>query len=166
MDGRFVSPPILWRSSPRGVDLLAFLHPNPNHPVSRWLLGDGQAAAPVVFVEHTAALSLVALAGVALAVWRAGYRPHPAWWWMLAGSAALALGPFVIVAGTNSHVPGPWALLRYVPLVSAVRTPTRFALVAALGAAILLAGALAALGALAASAPGDARRSCWHSSSS
>ena len=24
-DGRFVSPPIFWRSSPRGVDLLAFV---------------------------------------------------------------------------------------------------------------------------------------------
>ena len=28
-DGRFVSPPIFWRSSPRGVDLLAFVTPNP-----------------------------------------------------------------------------------------------------------------------------------------
>ena len=147
LDGRFVSPPILWRSSPRGVDLLAYFHPNPNHPVSRWLIGDGQSAAPVVFVEYTAALSLVALAVITLAAWRARYRPHPAWWWMLIGSATLALGPFVIVAGVNSHVPGPWALLRYVPVISAVRTPTRFAIVAALGAAVLLAGALAAIGA-------------------
>jgi hypothetical protein len=37
-------------------------------------------------------------------------------------------------------------VLRYLPLVSAVRTPTRFAIVAALGIAILLGGALAALG--------------------
>ena len=71
LDGRFVSPPILWRSSPRGVDLLAYYHPNPNHPVSRWLIGDGQSAAPVVFVEYTAALSLVALAVITLAAWRA-----------------------------------------------------------------------------------------------
>ena len=62
------------------------------------------------------------------------------------GFAALSLGPFIHIAGINTHVPGPWALLRYVPLVGAARTPTRFSIVAALGLAILLAGALAALG--------------------
>lgn len=146
-EGSFVTPPVLWRSSPRGVDLLAFVHPNPNHVLSRWLLGDVQATAPTVFVEYTAALSLVALGLIVLAVWIARFRPHPGWWWFTAGFAALALGPFVVVAGMNSYVPGPWALLRYVPVISAVRTPTRFALVASLGIAILLAGALAALGA-------------------
>lgn len=146
-EGSFVSPPILWRSSPRGVDLLAFLHPNPNHVLSRWLLGDGLATAPTTFVEYTAACSLVALGVIVLAVWLAHFRPHPGWWWFTAGFAALALGPFIAVAGLHTYVPGPWALLRYVPVLSAVRTPTRFALVAALGVAILLAGALAALGA-------------------
>ena len=145
-DGRFVNPPILWRSSPRGVDLLAFLHPNPNHPLVRWWLGDGQRDAPVVFVEYTAAVSLVALAVIAAAVVWASFRPRQGWWWLTFGFMSLALGPFVIAAGINTHVPTPWALLRYLPLVSAVRTPTRFAIVAALGIAILLGGALAALG--------------------
>jgi hypothetical protein len=144
--GQFVNPPILWRSSPRGVDLLAYLHPNPNHIVSKWLLGDGQSAAPVSFVEYTAAFSLVALVIVALATFRAGFRPKQGWWWLTFGFLALSLGPFVIVNGVNTTIPGPWALLRYVPLVNAVRTPTRFAIVAALGLATLLAGALAALG--------------------
>lgn len=146
-DGRFVSPEILWRSSPRGVDLLALLHPNPNHALSRWLVGDAHAVSPTAFVEYTAAFSLVALAVIGVAVWRAGFRPKQGWWWLTAGFAALALGPFVMVAGVNTYVPGPWALLRYVPVISAARTPTRFAIVAALGVAILLAGALAALGA-------------------
>ena len=145
-DGRFVNPPILWRSSPRGVDLLALFHPNPNHPLVRWWLGDGQRDAPVVFVEYTAALSLVALAVIAAAVVWASFRPRLGWWWLTFGFMSLALGPFVIAAGVNTHVPTPWALLRYLPLVSAVRTPTRFAIVAALGIAILLGGALAALG--------------------
>jgi hypothetical protein len=145
-DGRFVTPPILWRSSPRGVDLLAFVHPNPNHPLVRWLLGDGQSQAPVVFVEYTAAFSLVALAVIGAGVWRASFRPNASWWWMTFGFASLALGPFVIAAGYNTFVPTPWAVLRYVPLLSTVRTPTRFAIVAALGVAILMAGALAAIG--------------------
>jgi hypothetical protein len=145
-EGRLVNPPILWRSSPRGVDLLAFFHPNPNHPLVRLLLGDGQQSAPVVFVEYTAAFSLVALAVIALAVGWAQFRPRQGWWWLTAGFASLALGPFVIAGGFNTHIPTPWAVLRYVPLVSAVRTPTRFSIMAALGVAILLAGALAALG--------------------
>lgn len=147
LDGQFVSPPIFWRSSPRGVDLAAFFHPNPNHPVSRWLLGDRQAVSSTEYVEFTAAFSLVALAVVGFAVWRGGFRPPKAWWVLTAGFAALALGPFVVLMGTTTYVPGPWALLRYVPIISAARTPTRFAVVAALGLAVLLAGALAAIGA-------------------
>jgi hypothetical protein len=145
-DGRFVSPVTLWRSSPRGIDLLALLHPNPNHPLSRWFFRDLQAESATSFVEYTAALSLVALGVVVWAVWKAGFRPKASWWWVTVGFAALALGPFVIVGGINSHIPGPWALLRYVPVISIVRTPTRFAIVAALGLAMLLAGALVALG--------------------
>ena len=145
VDGRFVSPPTLWRSSPRGVDLLGLFAFNPNHALARYF-NDGQAADGAAFVEYTSALSLVALGVIAFAIWRGGYRPRVGWIWLTAGFAALALGPFVYVAGTNSYVPGPWSLLRYVPIVDAVRTPTRFSIVAALGLAILLAGALATLG--------------------
>ena len=146
VDGRFVSPRIFWRSSPRGVDLLSLITPNPNHPVMRLLLGDPQAAAPTIFVEYTASFSLVAIIVIAAAVWLAGYRPKPVWWWLTIGFALLALGPFIYLAGTNTHIPGPWAWLRYVTPMSLARTPTRFAIVAALGLAILLAGALATLG--------------------
>jgi hypothetical protein len=49
-------------------------------------------------------------------------------------------------AGFNTFIPGPWALLRYLPIIGAARTPTRFSVVVALGVAVLFAGALAALG--------------------
>jgi hypothetical protein len=143
--GRFVNPPTLWRSSPRGVDLLGLFEVNPNH----WLVrsvSDKQVSDGAVFIEYTSALSLVALAVILYAAWRAGYRPRAGWIWLTAGFAALSLGPFVHVAGVNTYVPGPWALLRYVPVIGAARTPTRFAVVAALGVAMLFAGALAALG--------------------
>lgn len=146
IDGRFVSPQIFWRSSPRGVDLLSFVTPNPNHPITRMLFGDQQATAPTQFVEYTASFSIVALIVVAAAVWLAKYRPRIGWWWITIGFTLLALGPFIYFAGTNTHVPGPWALLRYITPMSLARTPTRFAIVAALGLAVLLAGALAALG--------------------
>jgi hypothetical protein len=145
VDGRFVAPPTLWRSSPRGVDLLSLFEFNPNHALAR-ALGDRQLADGAAFPEYTAALSLVALAVVTFAIWRCRYRPPSGWALLTLGFAALSLGPFVHVAGVNTYVPGPWSLLRYVPLIDAARTPTRFSIVAALGLAILLAGALAALG--------------------
>jgi hypothetical protein len=145
-EGRFVSPPVYWRSSPEGVDLLSLVAPNPNHPLLRWLASDREQAAPTWFLEHTASLSLVAIAVVAFATWRAGLRPKAGWWILTIGFAALALGPFVLVGGVNTYVPGPWALLRYVPVIGLARMPTRFAIVAALGLAMLLAGALVAIG--------------------
>jgi hypothetical protein len=145
IEGRFVAPPTLWRSSPGGVDLLALVEVNPNNPIVRGF-DDRQTSAPAQLAEYTAAISLVALAAIAVAAWRAGYRPRAGWILLTAGFAALSLGPFIHVAGINTYVPGPWALLRYVPILSFARMPTRFAVVAALGAAILLAGALAALG--------------------
>ena len=147
VDGRFVSPKIFWRSSPRGVDLLSFVAPNPQHPLIRSIIPDQQALAPTVFVEYTASLSLVALCVIAIAVWRTGYRPHKGWIAIAVGFALLALGPFVIIGGVNTHIPGPWALLRYAPGFGLARMPSRFAIVALLGVAVLLAGALASIGA-------------------
>ena len=47
VDGQFVSPPVFWRSSPRGVDLLAYVHPIPITRSRNGCSGDGQATAPV-----------------------------------------------------------------------------------------------------------------------
>jgi len=59
---------------------------------------------------------------------------------------ALALGPFIHVAGTNTYIPGPWALLRYVPMLGLARTPARFSVVMMLAVAVLFAAALEWLG--------------------
>ena len=146
MDGSWVSPPVYWRSSPSGVDLLALVAPNPSHPLVRALAGYEQETAPTVFIEYTAAIGLVVLAVIAVAVWRAGLRAR-GWFWAFGIFAALSLGPFVHVAGVNTYVPGPWALLRYVPIINLTRMPGRFAVVATLMAAVLFALALQALGA-------------------
>jgi len=147
INGDFVSPQIFWRSSPRGVDLLSFVTPNPQHPLIRAIIPDQQALAPTVFVEYTASLSLVALCVIAIAAWRTGYRPRKVWIAIAIGFALLALGPFVYVGGVNTHIPGPWALLRYAPGFGLARMPSRFTIVALLGVAVLLAGALASIGA-------------------
>lgn len=145
IEGSWVSPPTLWRSSPRGVDLLALVAPNPSHPVVRWLNGSQQETAPTVFVEFTAAIGLVVMSVIVFAAWRAGLRAR-GWVWTMGIFAALSLGPFVHVGGVNTFVPGPWALLRYVPIVNLTRMPGRFAIVAALCASVLFAMALTAIG--------------------
>ena len=145
-EGRFVTPQIFWRSSPRGVDLLSFVTPNPLHPIARWFSESPQTRMATWFVEYTASLSLVALAVIAIAIWRAGYRPPKGWVAITIGFALLALGPFIYIAGVNTHIPGPWAVLRYAPGFGLTRMPSRFAIIAVLGVAMLMAGALAAIG--------------------
>ena len=69
---------------------------------------------------------------------------------------ALALGPFVHVAGINTHIPGPWSLLRYVPVIGLARTPSRFSIVAMLMVAILFGAGADVARPAAAGAPADA----------
>ena len=76
-----------------------------------------------------------------------GWRPkRRRWLWMPIVFALLALGPFVHVAGINTYIPGPWALLRYVPIVGLARSPSRFGVLVSLGVALLFALALTAIG--------------------
>lgn len=139
--GRLPSTATLWRSSPRGVDLLAFLVPNPvhaalRHYTDRMLL----PSAPDAFPELVASCSLVALAVVGVGIY---WNVLPRMWVAFtAFFAALSLGPFIHIAGINTTLIGPWALLRYVPLVGTARSPARFAIVAALGLSVLFALAL------------------------
>jgi hypothetical protein len=137
--------PILWRSSPSGVDLLAFIVPNPNHPFASAQIDAWLTARPRGFVENVASMSIVSLLTMAVA-WCLGWRPSRWWAGLSILFALMALGPFVQVAGVNTHLPGPWAVLRYVPVVGLARTPARFAVVVALGVAILFAAALVFLG--------------------
>lgn len=144
--GGHAGPAIYWRSSPPGVDLLAFVMPNPNSPVfgtpfKAWI----EAQRVDGFAELTGAVSLVVLAATAVAWFGARWRPRRRWLWMTVLFAALALGPFVHVAGVNTYVPGPWALLRYVPVIGLARSPSRFVVLVSLCTAVLFGMALTAL---------------------
>jgi hypothetical protein len=144
-DGQWDSERIFWRSSPRGVDLAAFVLPNPNHPLAPDAVRQWLTPRPDAYFENVASLTFVALATIFVA-WRAGWRIPRLWGRFAIIFGALALGPFVHVAGLNTHVPGPWALLRYVPVIGLARTPSRFSVVLMLAVAILFAGALCWLG--------------------
>jgi hypothetical protein len=140
-DGELPDVDVFWRSSPRGVDLLAYFVPNPNHPwfgaVTRpWFLPPRTDAFP----EFIASFPLIAMGVIAVAAWR-GLLPR-LWIVFTATFALLSLGPFVHIAGVNTYVPAPWALLRYVPVLGLARSPSRFAIVAALGLSLLFAFAV------------------------
>lgn len=142
-DGGAVHGSIFWRSSPGGVDLLALFAPNPNHA---WLGGpwrDWLTTRPGGFTENVASLTIVGVAVVAIAVWRYKFRPPRTWLALTIFFGTLALGPFVYVGGINTFVPTPWAILRYVPVITATRTPARYAVVLMMAFAILFGLALA-----------------------
>jgi hypothetical protein len=144
VNGQLPGTEIFWRSSPRGVDLLAYLVPNPSHPwfgpsTAPWFIPNQ----PEAFPEFVASFSIAAFVVIAVAAW---HRMLPRLWVAFtAFFALLSLGPFVYIGGHNTFVIGPWAFLRYVPVIGMARSPSRFAVVAALGLALLLAFALEAL---------------------
>ncbi|BCS35164.1 hypothetical protein TBR22_A43910 [Luteitalea sp. TBR-22] len=146
LSGESASPDIYWRSSPPGVDLLAFVMPNPSSalfgaPFKAWI----EAQRVDGFAELTGAMPLVALGCIALAA-ALGWRPERRrWLGFTAFFALLSLGPFVHVGGINTYIPGPWALLRYVPIVGLARSPSRFVVLVSLLVAVLFALALTAL---------------------
>jgi hypothetical protein len=142
--GQLDASKIFWRSSPAGVDVLAILLPNPNHPLAPGVLVDWLNSWPTRYVEGLVSVPLVAIVTLAVA-WRAGWRPSRWWAGLTALFGLLALGPFIHVAGMNTYVPAPWAFLRYVPILGLTRSPSRFSVVLMLGVAILFATALVAL---------------------
>jgi hypothetical protein len=144
-DTGFESSRILWRSSPPGVDLVSFFLPNPNHPLAPEAIRAWLTPRPDLYLENVASVPLVALMVIAVAI-GAGWRPSRIWIAITATFGLLALGPFLHVAGLNTHVPGPWAFARYLPLIGLARTPARLAIVVALGVSVLFATALTHLG--------------------
>jgi hypothetical protein len=143
--GRWDRDQIFWRSSPRGVDLAAFVLPNPNHPLAPDSLRAWLTPRPDAYFENVASLTFVALFAIGVA-WRAGWRIPRLWGGLALVFGALSLGPFVHVLGTNTYIPGPWAFLRYVPIFGLARTPSRFSIVLMLVVAVLFGAALYWLG--------------------
>ena len=138
----WLSPHIYWRSSPPGMDLLAFFTPNPLHPLWRGFGSSWSAHLPNGVVENIGAIPWVAIGVIAFAVFRRRFRAPAAWVLFTALAGLLALGPFIRIAGYTTYVPTPWALLRYLPVVGAARMPTRLTVLVMLGVAMLFAFAL------------------------
>ena len=133
-----MSPAVWWRSSPAGVDLLAFFAPNPLNPVVGRLSYDWFASLPGGFNENVASIPWVAMLTIIGAMWLGRFRPHKGWLIFLGVFGWLALGPFVSIAKQLTYVPTPWAALRYLPIVGAARMPTRMTILVMLAVSMLL----------------------------
>jgi hypothetical protein len=136
------NPSPMWRSSPSGVDVLAYLIPNPLHPwaSASWLTWLSER--PNGSVENVASLPWVAWLTIAFVWWKTRQRPHSGWVAFSAFFAVLSLGPFVRVGGIDTYLPTPWALFRYAPVIGAARMPTRLVVLTSLGVSMLLAMAV------------------------
>jgi hypothetical protein len=145
LDGRMVSPPVFWRSSAPGVDVAALFLPNPTHALAPDSLVRWVASQPGRFEENVASIPWVVLVVLVAAWLRAHHRPDALWASTAVFFAALSLGPFVRIAGIETFVPTPWALLRYLPVVSQARMPARFSVLVVMAVAVLFVGALVAL---------------------
>jgi hypothetical protein len=153
--GRMVTAPVRWRSSAPGVDLVDFVLPNPNHPLAPDAIRAFLERQPGHAGENVASLPLVALA-VILIAWRVTrVSPDRTWLVVTAAFASVAVGPFLRIGGIETFIPTPWTFLRYVPVLGEARMPSRFSVMVLLGATVLFASALAALGRR---APGARRR--------
>ena len=142
LEGRSVASRVFWRSSPAGVDLLSFFMPNPSHPLYGFLWQGWLRARPGGFEENVAGIPLIVFIVVGLAIWRTRARLSPYWLGFTLAFGSLALGPFVFAGGMHTYVPAPWALLRYLPVIGAARTPARFSIVMMMGIAVLTALAI------------------------
>ncbi len=136
---------IPWRSSSPGLDAAAYLLPNPLNPwIGTWSAA-WLSSRPNGLVENVASIPWVALLTMAAAT--VAYRrwAHAGWLAFTGVFFLLSLGPFIVVGGAMTHVPGPWALVRYLPVLGAARMPTRVSILVLMGAAMLLAMALQSL---------------------
>ena len=75
----------------------------------------------------------MAFALISVAAGAPGRKLPGAWIAFTLFFAVLSLGPFIHIAGQNTYVIGPWAPLRYMPIIDMARSPARFAVVATLG---------------------------------
>jgi hypothetical protein len=145
--GDYVSQPVLWRSSPRGIDVATLVAGNPFHG----LWGQGIAAflqrCDIDVIESSGWIGVVPL-GLAWIALRRHARLDVVKRWLVVGGAFLlwSLGPHLTVLGHNVGLALPHAAVRYLPIVSNARMPGRAMVVVYLALAILAAIAAARLG--------------------
>jgi hypothetical protein len=111
------------------ADVLGLFFPSFSHPLwgptAKQVFG---SVSPVAADGWYIAAGWVLLFCAAIGVWYS-WRTH--WQLLLVGSVVwvLALGPSLRIAGIDTHLPLPYAVLQHLPVLSTARKPSHFAVV-------------------------------------
>jgi hypothetical protein len=115
-------------------------------PLDRLWIGHAADLAPLTRTIEGVAYPGILVVGLAIAGSRLGIRQQRRGWVaMTVTGIVLSLGPYPFVRDTYVEMPLPFFLVRAVPGLDAFRVPGRFAVIGALGLAVLAASALAEL---------------------
>jgi hypothetical protein len=146
LGGEYVTQQYFWRSAPKGIDAATLVLGNPFHGLWGNAVQRLYEARGIDAVESSAWMGVAPVLLTVLAL-----RRHPpalstaVRHWAAIGALFFlwALGPHLIVFGTNTGMILPQAVLRYVPLVNNARMPGRAIVVAYLALAVLASVAVA-----------------------
>jgi len=138
MRGEYVTPAYMWRSAPRGVDLMAPLLGPPSHPLVRNQVQRAYAGLHLDRIEGVGWTGIVP-AVLLIAAWRRPAHEEARRWRVVAGGFLLwALGPFLTIAGRDTGLKLPETLVRYVPFAANARMPGRAMVGVYLAGAVLI----------------------------
>jgi hypothetical protein len=139
LNGDYTSQRYLWRSAPAGIDLATLLLGNPNSA----LIGDwtrrAYAALGIDAVERVGWIGPAVIVLAVMSVRNPRNRSAPAWLLIAATFGIWSLGPYLLAAGRTIWVLLPATLIRFIPLVSNARIPSRAMVVVYLALAVLAA---------------------------
>jgi hypothetical protein len=145
LNGDYVTQQYYWRSAPAGIDAATLVLGNPFHGLWGAPIRDVYARLGIDVVESGAWLGAVAAILTIHAI--RGRRPADravAFWTVVAGTFFMwSLGSHLHIAGWNTGLLTPAALLQFVPLVSNARMPGRAMVMVYLALAMLSALAIA-----------------------
>jgi len=144
--GDYISQRYFWRNAPPGIDLATLVLGNPFHGVWGGMVRAFEERLGIDVVESTAWLGIAPLILTVYALRRGAADAAIRQWRLVAIVFFLwALGSHLSIAGHNTALPGPAALLQFVPLLSNARMPGRAMVLVHLGTAMLAACGVAEL---------------------
>jgi hypothetical protein len=136
--GDYVSQHYLWRSAPAGVDAGTLLLGNPRGLIWRGWPVTTYRDLGIDEIEQTAWLS-PGLLCLCVAAWRRRADLPAIRTWTIVGVVfgLWALGPYLVMFGRSLPIILPATLVRYVPIISNARVPSRAVALVYLAAAML-----------------------------
>jgi hypothetical protein len=143
-EGQYVTQLYQWRNAPVGIDMITLMMGNPFHSFWGGSIRHVYARFGIDLVESGAWLGIVPV-GLAVFALRRRRADPIARFWVVPGVVFFvwALGSHVHVAGSNTGLIMPEALIRYVPIAANARMPGRAMVVVYLALAMVAAAGTA-----------------------